>query len=197
MRRHEFHSVPRASVEAFAPGRTATSFEPGDFILTHGSAWTSRIIRFGQGLRIHGEDRKYTYWNHAALILGADGALVEALGGGVERTNLDHYTPIEYHLVRTGAADVDREEVTAFGEWAAGGPNGEDRQKYGWVTIASITWTLLSGGKFTFAIEGQMICSGLVARAEERTHAIFNRTPSHIMPADLAKYYSISPPHSV
>jgi hypothetical protein len=196
VRHHEFRHVPRASVEAFAPGLAATNFDPGDFILTHENAWTSKIIRFGQRLRIHGDDRKYTYWNHAALIVGAEGALVEALGAGVERTSISDYTPVEYHLIRTSAADVDRKEVVAFGEWAAGGPDGEDRQRYGWVTIASIAWTLLTGGKFTFAIEGQMICSGLVARAQERTQAIFNRTPSHIMPADLAKYYDATPPGS-
>jgi hypothetical protein len=39
-----------------------------------------------------------------------------------------------------------------------------------------------------------MICSGLTARCQERTNAIFNRTPSHIMPADLAKYYGVEPP---
>src|SRR5262245_56939346 len=88
MRRHEFSRVPRKSVEAFAPGVPATDFQPGGFILTHGNAWTSKIIRFGQRLRIHGDDRKYAYWNHAALIVNDDGALVEALGAGVERTNI-------------------------------------------------------------------------------------------------------------
>lgn len=58
----------------------------------------------------------------------------------------------------------------------------------------SIAYSLLTGGKFTFGLEGQAICSGLVARAMERTGAIFNRTPSHIMPADLAKYYKVEPP---
>jgi hypothetical protein len=58
----------------------------------------------------------------------------------------------------------------------------------------SIAYTLLTGGKFTFAIDGEAICSGLVARAMERTGAIFNRTPTHVMPADLAKYYDVEPP---
>jgi hypothetical protein len=38
-------------------------------------------------------------------------------------------------------------------------------------------------------VDGTEICSGLVARGEERTRAIFSREPSHVMPADLAKYY--------
>jgi hypothetical protein len=192
--RRAFRVVSRAEVQRLGPGEKASAFSPGDFILTHGNAWTSKVIRFGQALRIHGEDRKYTWWNHAAMIVSADGDLIEALGAGVMRTNLSHYQPVEYHLVRTGAAALDRSEVVAFAEWAAGDDTGAGRQKYGFVTIVSIAWTLLTGGKFTFALEGQMICSGLVARGQERTDAIFNRTPSHIMPADLAKYYQVEPP---
>lgn len=194
MTRRAFLPVSRAAVHRVGPGDTATEYAPGDFILTHGDAWTSKMIRFGQSLRIHGADRKYTWWNHAALIVSDGGDLVEALGAGVLRTTLSKYQPVEYHVVRTGASQPDRSEVVAFGEWAAGDKTGADRQRYGFITIASISWTLLTGAKFTFAIEGQMICSGLVARSQERTHAIFNRTPSHIMPADLAKYYDVDPP---
>ena len=196
VRRRAFRAIPRDGVERLAPGETAAAFAPGDFILTHGSAWTSKLIRFGQRLRIHGDDRKYTYWNHAALVVSDAGDLVEALGAGVMRTKIDKYRPVEYHLVRVGASGADRSEVVAFGEWAAGDAAGDSRQGYGFLTLVSIAYTLLTGGKFTFSIEGQMICSGLVARAEERTKAIFNRTPSHIMPADLAKYYDAEPPES-
>jgi hypothetical protein len=196
MTRRGFRVVSGAEVQRFGPGEAATDFSPGDFILTHGGAWTSKLIRFGQRLRIHGQDRKYTWWNHAAMIVSDGGDLIEALGAGVMRTNLGHYTVVEYHLVRTGAPELDRREAVAFAEWAAGDDAGAGRQKYGFLTIASIAWTLLTGGKFTFALEGQMICSGLVARCQERTSAIFNRTPSHIMPADLAKYYQVEPPDS-
>jgi hypothetical protein len=194
MKRREFRPVGGTTVRRIAPGESAVEYASGDFILTHGDAWTSKMIRFGQRLRIRGADRKYTYWNHAALIVSERGDLVEALGAGVLRTNLSKYKPVEYHLVHTTASTADRVEVVAFGEWAAGDADGNDRQRYGWVTIASIALTLLTGGKFNFAIEGQMICSGLVARSQERTDAIFNRTPSHIMPADLAKYYQADPP---
>ena len=194
MTRRAFQPVARASVQRFGPGEAATEFAPGDFILTHGDAWTSKLIRFGQRLRIHGADRKYTWWNHAALIVSEDGRLIEALGAGVVRTDISKYTPIEFHLVRTGAERLDRQEMVAFGEWAAGGKEGSGRQRYGYVTILSIALTLLTGAKFTFSIEGQMICSGLVARSEERGHAIFSVDPVHIMPADLAKYYQADPP---
>ncbi len=191
-----FQPISRAAVERLGPGEEATDIEPGDFILTHGDAWTSKLIRFGQRLRIHGADRKFTWWNHAALISSASGGLIEALGAGVVRTEISKYKPVEYHLVRTGASRLDRDEMLAFGEWAAGDRRRSGRQRYGYVTILSIALTLLTGAKFSFSIEGQMICSGLVARSEERGTAIFSRDPTHIMPADLAKYYQVDPPVS-
>jgi uncharacterized protein YycO len=180
-------------VERFGPGEEPTGYDPGDFILTHGEAWTSKLIRFGQRLRIHGADRKYTHWNHAALVASPSGDLIEALGRGVSLTHISHYKADEYHLVRIGASTDDRQQAVDFGHWAAGLKEGS-RQRYGFLTIVSIGYTLLTGGKFTFGLEGQSICSGLVARAMERTGAIFNRTPTHIMPADLAKYYEVQPP---
>jgi uncharacterized protein YycO len=193
VQQREFEPVPRESVQRCGPGEQAEAYRPGDFVLTHGDAWTSKLIRFGQRLRIHGDDRKYTHWNHAALIVSDGGDLVEALGRGVLRTHLSKYQPTEYHLVRISAGEEDRAQAVAFADWAAGAPDGR-RQPYGFLTLVSIAYTLVTGGKFTFAIDGQAICSGLVARAMERTGAIFNRTPTHIMPADLAKYYTVEPP---
>ena len=187
--RQEFAPVEKASVERFAPGEAADpgQYSPGDFVLTHGNAWTSKLIRFGQGIRFVGPDRKYIRWNHAALIVSPDGDLVEALGGGVKETNLAKYQGTEYHLVEILASPEDRAEVVAFGKWCVDQP-------YGYIIIVSMALGLLTGGKFTFAFEGQTICSGLVARALERTPAIFNRTPSHMMPADLAKFFEVEPP---
>jgi hypothetical protein len=62
------------------------------------------------------------------------------------------------------------------------------------VTIVSIALALLVGTKFSFGFAGQKICSGLVARALERTPAIFESEPSNIMPADLAQLYGATPP---
>jgi uncharacterized protein YycO len=193
MVQQEFRPVSRAGVERYGPDEEATGYEAGDFILTHGNAWTSKIIRFGQRRRIHGDDRKYTHWNHAAMIVSPGGDLIEALGAGVSRTHLSHYKVSEYHLVRIDADGGDRKQAVDFAEWAAGDTDGKGRQRYGFLTIASIAYALVTGGKFTFGFDGQAICSGLVARAMERTGAIFNRTPSHIMPADLAKYFSVEP----
>ncbi len=187
--RQPFRQVSRSSVERCGPGETVVDPEPGDFILTHGDAIISKIIRLGQRLRIHGTDGKYTHWNHAALIADTDGGVIEALGRGITRRDLSDYVGTEYHVVRIDAAKEDRAQAVAFAASCVGQP-------YAWFTIISISLSLLTGGKFSFGFEGQHICSGLVARALERTAAIFNRMPTHIMPADLAKYYDVEPPPS-
>jgi uncharacterized protein YycO len=101
-------------------GETTAIFEPGDFILTHGDAWTSRLIRFGQRLRIHGRDRVYTHWNHAAIIVDAGGDIIEALGRSVTRRSLDAYKPKEYLIVRIATSKEDRDQAVRFARWAAG-----------------------------------------------------------------------------
>jgi hypothetical protein len=112
--------------------------------------------------------------------------LIEAEGSGVIRSNLIKYKQAEYHVVHIKADKKDREEAIAFAIYALG-------EKYGIVTIVSIIISLLTGLKFSFGFDGQQVCSGLVARSLERTTAIFMVEPSHITPADLAKYYSVDP----
>ncbi len=161
----------------------------GDFILTHGTDIGSRLIRIGQWLRYWGKNRKYTYWSHAALIVGEDGEIIEALGPapGVRPENLAKYAPREYTIVHIRASQEDRDEAVHFAKSCVG-------ESYGVLTIVSIVLSLLTGTKFSFGFDGQQICSGLVARALERTTAIFKSEPSHIMPADLARTYRVTPP---
>jgi len=188
------HGKPRVegyTVRHFPPGIYAEQkdFEPGDFILTHGKSFISWAIRWGQKLRYHGNDKKYTWWNHAAMIVTKEGELVEALGVGVRRSHISKYAKTDYHLIKLGSAakDIDRDQVVGFANWCLD-------ERYGFVTIISIVMSLVIGGKFNFGFDGQQICSGLVARALERTWLIFDRTPSHVMPADLAKYFNVQPP---
>jgi len=184
-----FAPVKGATIERYDPGEQASDLQPGDFILTQGSDIFGRLIRLGQALRLRGADHKYTYWNHVALIVDEQGSLIEALGEGVRETNISRYTPAEYHLVRLGttADENDRAEAVRFARQTVG-------DNYGWLTIVCIGLRLLTGGKLAFEVDGQFICSGLVARAMERTQAIFNRDTEDIMPADLAKYYQVEPP---
>jgi len=192
---------PTSSVEQVPPGACARGYEhredglrvggdaprPGDFILTHGDEWTSKLIRFGQGLRFRGPRARFTYWNHAALIVDDEGGIVEALGTGVTARTIHDYHPTQYTVVRITASDDDRRQVARFAQAVIGA-------EYGWLTIASIAISLVTGGALAFAIDGQLICSGLVARALERTDAIFRHDPARIMPAELAELFAVEAP---
>ncbi|HKV88839.1 MAG TPA: hypothetical protein VJT78_12655 [Candidatus Dormibacteraeota bacterium] len=183
-----FRQIPRGLVEYLAPGDEAKDLQPGDFILTHGLGWQSSLIRFGQRVRLRGPNRRFAYWSHAAMIVGADGAIVEAEIGGVERNNLSRYRKVEYHLIRIGlsAEADDRRQAARFALECVGEP-------YDFLTVVSVAISLATGAKLSFGFDAHQICSGLVARALERTWAIFDREPSHIMPADLARHYAVEP----
>jgi hypothetical protein len=186
-----------AVVKAFPPGAAATNPQPGDLILTHGTAWTSRLIRAGQRLRFVGDSHKYTWWNHVAVVVAANGDLIEALGAGVQRRNLSVYQPAEYCLVEIKATPEDQQQIVAFAETCVG-------LAYGLPIIASIAVSLLTGTKLSFGFEGQYICSGLAARCLERTPYLIParerlpqfvvRDSSHTMPAHLAEFFRVEPP---
>ncbi len=176
-----------ADVTRYGPGEAVAHTVPGDFILTHGDKLYDRLTQWAQSLRMHGSDRKYTRWNHAALIVDTDGAIIEADGPGVCLENLSKYQPAEYYLVHIEASDEDRAEEVAFARSCLGQP-------YGRMTIISIFLALLTGTTLAFGLDGTEICSGLVAQALVRTTANFTKEPSHIMPADLAKYFKVEPP---
>jgi len=120
-----------------------------------------------------------------------DGAIVEALARGVTRRHLDCYTSRDYQIVRIQGSRQDREQVVAFAEWAA-----RECSRYGFLTIASIALCVITGCRVTFFVDGELICSGLVARALERTTAVFDVDPVHMTPADLARYYQVPAPPS-
>jgi hypothetical protein len=183
-----------ARVKRFGLNEEATpaDYAPGDFILTHSSGLFGRLIRFGESLRYWGDDAKYARWNHAALIATADGGLIEALSRGVTKTSISHYKPTEYFLVRVSEDDADardRRQAVAYAEYC-----WDKHEEYSWLTILNIALALLTGCKFTFGVDGQVICSGLVARCLERTSIIFAGAASNISPADLAKQFKVDPP---
>ena len=175
--------------ERAGPGEAAAGFDRGDFVLVAGTHLNSRLIRFGQKLRIHGADRRHVKWTHAALIVDRDGSLIEAVGTGVRRWHLDRYRSDDYVVVRLHTSEENRDEVVRFAEWAL-----RRGSSYSRLSTVSIALSMLTGSRLTFFIDGQFVCSGLVARALERTQIIFPRAPMHMMPADLARHFRVEPP---
>lgn len=182
-----FQPVPHEAVTRWGPGEAPEVWVPGDFILSRGTSPLSRLISFGQSVRIHGRDRVFAHWSHAALVVSETGDLIEANRPGVIRSHVKDYEHIDYRVVHTGADDHDRQQAVEFAEWCV------DHLKLGRLIFFSLGLSMLTGRKFSFFSDGTTLCSGLVARAQERTGAIFNRAPTHIAPADLAKYYDVRP----
>ena len=133
-----------------------------------------------------GTDNKVTRWNYVAIFINQNGDIIEALGGGVQQRNISVYKDTEYHVVHLeNVVDINRTHEVEFAQACL-------KDHYGWLTIVSIALCLLTGSKLGFGVDGQEICSALVARCLERTGEIFPTDPWHIMPADLAKYYNVT-----
>lgn len=177
------------SARLYLPDAILDVPRPGDFLLSRGDHRMSRLIRFGQGLRIHGADRMHTCWTHAALIVDPDGSIIHTTGVGVTTGNVADYQYRYRALVDIGASGADRDQVVGFARHALANHSG-----YNWVAFASTGLTLLTGSTFCFSMSGQYTCSGFVAEALQRTSAIFDRDAGHITPADLAKYYRVPAP---
>ena len=175
-----------AAVTCYGPGQSIVSPQPADFILTHSNAFTSELIRIGQKLRYLGRNRKYTHWSHAAIIVNTSGDLIEAVGAGIQKRNISVYRDTEYCVVcLQGVSAEERAQAVRFAEYSL-------KKSYGWFTLVGVVCSLLLGSKFGFGVDGQQICSALVARSLERTGEIFTEEePWHITPAGLAKHFRV------
>lgn len=175
----------------FKPGDAPDHFVPGNIILTMNAhhwyspkGFLSAAIRFGQRLKFRGANAIFAKYNHAAIIINEQGDILEALAGGITESHISKYTSKEYTLITTGLSTEDVVEALAFA-------NHFLNQDYGFLVIASNIFTLLTGMNLVVSWGQDMICSEFVARCMERGKAIFDKPPSHMMPADLAAYYNV------
>jgi uncharacterized protein YycO len=179
--------IPRFEVRRYGPGESVQRPVPGDFLLTHSTGLFSSLIRLGQGLRYRGTRAGYAHWSHAALFIDSDGEIIEAVTSGVQQRNVSVYKDTEYHVIHLlNATPIEREHAVAFAQHCL-------NDSYGFLTDFSIAITLLLGSRLSFGVDGQMICSGLVSRALERTGAIFPYDSWHMLPADLAEAFNLTP----
>ncbi len=155
---------------------------PADFILTRRHGLSSALIALGQRRRY--PRSSCARWSHAGILTGR-GTVVEALTRGVVETPLAAYQDIEHVVVRVDATPEQRSLAVAFADHAVG-------RRYGWVEIASLVVSLLTGTGLSVNVDNQMVCSGLVAECLCRTAAIFPREPSRMLPADLAAFYEVT-----
>jgi hypothetical protein len=185
--------IPGVTVERFGPGQMPTEWHMGDYMLVSAGVWkngkrgpvplVSRLIQLGQALRFRGDQRAFAHWNHAVWVSTDD--LIEALGRGVVASPYNKYLNVEFHLVHSNLNEVERSDAETFVRYEL-----KTHADYGFITIVSIGLSLLTDLKFSFGIPGTVICSGLVAAALAAPQ--WREDPSHIMPADLAKYADIT-----
>jgi len=171
--------------KVYAAGQKPQKYTPGDFILTHHDTAPAKVIRLGQFIRYHGDMREYAHWNHCALVVDEDGTLIEAVGRGWVYGHIDEYKDVEYYYVRTKLNEQSRNQTVAAAKSFL-------NDKYGWMTIASITLELLTGIKLQFTNQNTMICSAVVGQALWAGGFIFDSNPYQMMPADLAAAFKVS-----
>ncbi len=175
-------------VERYGPGEQAGRFDPGDFILSHRRRPIAGLITVAEKVRFRGPDSVYAHWSHCALVVGEDGAIVEAESLGVERSPISKYRSREYHLVRLGSelSQSGRERAVAYADAQVG-------QAFGFLALAGAALFLLFGWPLRLTRKNHQICSGLVVRALQEGGLLLGADPNLMLPADLAKVYDVLP----
>lgn len=177
-----------ARAERYGIGEDASSVDPGDFILAHRRHLLAALISRAERRRFRGPDAPYAHWSHAAVVVGADGSLVEAESMGVVRSPISKYRDFEYHLVRLGAdfAPPDRAKSVGYAEAQVG-------QAFGYLDLAGAGLHLLFGWPLRWMRKNHQICSGLVTRALQVGGLVPQLDPDLTLPADLAKVFEVMP----
>jgi uncharacterized protein YycO len=161
-----------------------SDFVPGDFILSHRHRLFAALITFAQRRRFRGPDARFAHWSHAALIVGSDGALVEAETMGVTRSSIKRYRDDEFEVVRLGRdfAPERRAAAVAYAEAQVG-------QAFGYLDMVGAALHLLFGWPLRWVRRNHEICSSLVVKALQHGGRLRDFDPPTTLPADLAKAF--------
>jgi hypothetical protein len=173
-----------AKTKMVPPGKSLSSFVPGDIVLTHGDKPVMKAIRFGERIKYHGSDQRYAYWNHTFIVTTAEGGIIEAKHGNVNRNMIKEYEPKWYAVINPKLSDDRRADMIKFAESCLG-------QDYGFLTILGIGAWIATGGHLTFGLAGTEICSQLVGRSLEHAGMVLPKDPQVTMPADIAKMFDV------
>jgi hypothetical protein len=179
--------IEARAYERYGPGQTIAFTRPGDIILVRGAGWLGWFIRIFERLRYHDNaDRSFAYWSHAAIVVGREGLLVEAVHNGVVLSRLEKYRGQEYHYVHLDLSEADRRSATSYACACL-------HQKYGVFSFVLMALSLLAGDRLRIPDRGQQGCVALIARALQRAGVSFERGPADMIPADLAKRFGVRP----
>src|SRR5260221_8552641 len=142
-------------------------YQPGDFILTHGTSIFDRLIQlFTQ-----------SHWNHTALIIDADGTIVELVEQGIKKHNLKKYEGTEYFIIQTDFSAEDRREIFDYAEFML-----KKHPNYGFGQIISITFKIITKSRLIIQLDGTQICSEFIANALARGGVNWDKDASLVSP---------------
>lgn len=177
------------TVSHYPPGQAPERFVPGDFSLhrattnrARGGTTTTlgRLIQAGERARYGDSD--FARWTHSALIVSEAGDICEAIEKGVALDNIEKYRGTDYLVVHVSASSDQRALACGFARTRVG-------DHYGIVNFVGLAVQALFGWNLSLHMDGQFICSGLVARATEKYIDAYPRSPENMMPGDLAYFW--------
>jgi hypothetical protein len=168
------------------PGETITDTRPGDVVLVRNKQWVGLFIRAVIRIRYRSAaNRPYAYWTHAALVATNAGHLVEVNGRGVIISHIREYYDCHYHYVRLDLSDAGRKAAVQFARSCL-------KQKYSLRNLLLLGITIVLGDRLRMPDSGHG-CVSLVARALQEAGIRFDRKPTDMTPADLAKRFGVMP----
>ena len=138
---------------------------------------TARAIQFAQA-RKYGKGSPASRFNHVFFVSDDVGGIIQANQSGVERGRLSQYANQTYELKRPPYGPGGAQIAVAAAEAALG-------TKYGFLTIASVALSLLTGTKLRFGISGEEICSGAAADWMDRANIDCGPDETYDTPSDL------------
>jgi hypothetical protein len=182
-------TLPAVDAPAYVhcrPGETISRPRPGDIILVRHKHWLSLLIRCFVRIRHRApEDRPYTYWSHAALVVSHAGHLVEVNAHGVVISHIRQYRDRDYHYIWLDLPDAGRKAAVQLARSCLG-------QKFSLRNFLLIAATIALGDRVRMPDSGHS-CVSLVARALQEAGIRFDRKPTDMTPVDLAKRFGVTP----
>ena len=182
--------VPLATVRYYGPGEDCTDAVVGDLILVRHEGVAASLIRFGEGLTLHGEAKIYAAVNHAMTVVAVEGGVVvqEMVGGGGVLTPLADYAHLAYAVVHVVAAsDAQRSMAVEAARWYVGVP-------YGWASIITDGIYCLTRCPLVLGIGQSVVCSADATAAQRCLGLVPDRPDLAVMPSDLARYFGVRLP---
>jgi hypothetical protein len=180
---------PMTSMPAYVhcqPGETISDPRPGDIILVRHKDWLGWLIRCFERMRFRTpEDRPYTYWSHAALVVSHAGHLVEVNPRGVVLSHVEQYCDRDYHYVWLDLPHAGRRAAVQLARSCL-------RQKYSLRNFLLLAATIGLGVRVRMPDSGHG-CVSLIVRALQQAGIRFDRKPTDMTPADLAKRFGVTP----